>query len=699
MKRILIVILLLVLVVPVSGQWRQFVYFDRDTVWINGWGYPLKMVGDLSLDGAISIDTLKVDEIAERTSGNGIHVRSDMTLYENLMLSQIAGERFVVASDLDSTIIDMGAVINVFQIEVDNSELLVVDSTGLVGVGIGTPLSMIHVYEDDAFTSAGAGLTVEQDGTGDAIAQFLLTGGQRWAAGIDNSDADKYKISRSADLDSDPVITFDTSSNVGIGVTDPDTKVEILAAATQLKLSYDGTYSATFATGAAGDFTLTPSGGDMAIIASLGVGVATPSDKLHVEHNVNGENVTIRMRALTDGGAGRTVYLDWDPDNRSLALGETTEMVLRQGNLGTGTMDPDDAVSLVHATPVFTATDSDINLNTSSSAEQQDTSAVVLDASGEPKWTFASTTGNTVVGQVGTTGDYTITPAGGDVILASSKLAIGVAAMTNMTGLVVEGGVLGMKEITTPTADTNYGKLYTKTDNGLYFQDGAGSEHSVNVSASDYGEMGNAYGSTATEVIAKANEWYAMYHANIIGTSPYLNSGFAFTAGHAGAISATSTGAGATVTMTSAGHTLAADDWVTINGTTTYDGVEQVVSINGNDFVITATNSEADEGGGDAAFQEGSYLTVATTGIYRGAWTACCSQSDNAARTSIITPFINGSQGTKATSAMYIGNNADVSEPHGNGIMSFTAGDRIWFAVQSTDPQTITFTVRTMSLH
>ena len=42
-----------------------------------------------------------------------------------------------------------------------------------------------------------------------------------------------------------------------------------------------------------------------------------------------------------------------------------------------------------------------------------------------------------------------------------------------------ESGVLRLAEITTPSADTNYGKIYTKTDNKIYFQDGAGTEHEI----------------------------------------------------------------------------------------------------------------------------------------------------------------------------------------------------------------------------
>jgi hypothetical protein len=40
-------------------------------------------------------------------------------------------------------------------------------------------------------------------------------------------------------------------------------------------------------------------------------------------------------------------------------------------------------------------------------------------------------------------------------------------------------GVHFFNETSTPTAITNYGAIYTKNDNKLYFQDGAGTEHTV----------------------------------------------------------------------------------------------------------------------------------------------------------------------------------------------------------------------------
>ena len=40
-------------------------------------------------------------------------------------------------------------------------------------------------------------------------------------------------------------------------------------------------------------------------------------------------------------------------------------------------------------------------------------------------------------------------------------------------------GAIAMSEMTTPTALADYGKIYTKSDNKMYFQDGAGVEHEV----------------------------------------------------------------------------------------------------------------------------------------------------------------------------------------------------------------------------
>jgi hypothetical protein len=62
----------------------------------------------------------------------------------------------------------------------------------------------------------------------------------------------------------------------------------------------------------------------------------------------------------------------------------------------------------------------------------------------------------------------------------NSKFSVNAAILTNQVlGDIQAGNSLILPEITTPTADTNFGKVYTKTDNKLYFQDGAGVEHEI----------------------------------------------------------------------------------------------------------------------------------------------------------------------------------------------------------------------------
>jgi len=85
--------------------------------------------------------------------------------------------------------------------------------SGNVGIGITSPVSTLHVYENSTATDSTAGITIENAGTGDSIIQFLETGTQRWVVGLDNSDSDKFKISSDGDLNTNARLTIDTSGN------------------------------------------------------------------------------------------------------------------------------------------------------------------------------------------------------------------------------------------------------------------------------------------------------------------------------------------------------------------------------------------------------------------------------------------------------------------------------------------------------
>lgn len=68
----------------------------------------------------------------------------------------------------------------------------------IIGNG-GTDTKPLVIYQNSSNTGGTAGMTIEQDGTGDAIIDFLLTGVTRWQMGIDNSDSDNFIIGRGSD--------------------------------------------------------------------------------------------------------------------------------------------------------------------------------------------------------------------------------------------------------------------------------------------------------------------------------------------------------------------------------------------------------------------------------------------------------------------------------------------------------------------
>ena len=115
-------------------------------------------------------------------------------------------------------------------------------SAGNVGIGIAAPVAKLHVYQNNSDDDTTAGVTIEQDGTGDAALSFLLSTVRRWRLGIDNNDLDKFKISSSTNLSTNNKLTIDVNGNVGIGTTSPGQKLDVTGGG--VKIQSDGSAAA-----------------------------------------------------------------------------------------------------------------------------------------------------------------------------------------------------------------------------------------------------------------------------------------------------------------------------------------------------------------------------------------------------------------------------------------------------------------------
>ena len=199
-------------------------------------------------------------------------------------------------------------------------------------------------------------------------------------------------------------------------------------------IGYDNTVSEGLCFDADGNATFTD---------NVGIGGVTPTEKLHVQSD----------------GVATSIFLDSYGDYmNNQFVGRSAS-----GSLGTP------AVTLEH-TILFCLS----GRGWANGAFTPTTGIISIESDEE----FSATAyGTRIVFDVTPIGSTTrfeamrINPAG--------KVGIGTTSPSAYADLTLEGGALCIKEITTPTADTDYGKVYTKDDNKLYFQDGAGTEHEI----------------------------------------------------------------------------------------------------------------------------------------------------------------------------------------------------------------------------
>jgi hypothetical protein len=120
-------------------------------------------------------------------------------------------------------------------------ESLVYESAGRLGVGTAGPqyqfdvvstnrgmVDLMRLRRANAVDNLTDSMfTLEHSGSGDPALKFMLTGGEKFILGIDNSDGDKFKIGRAHNLGVNDLFTLDTSGQLGLGTAAPMVKLHV----------------------------------------------------------------------------------------------------------------------------------------------------------------------------------------------------------------------------------------------------------------------------------------------------------------------------------------------------------------------------------------------------------------------------------------------------------------------------------------
>ena len=211
-------------------------------------------------------------------------------------------------------------------------------NTNRIGIGSAAPVNILQVNHSAADNDNGIMIVNEAttiadgallgaigfDGADGNVPSSVLESSCFIAAyaAEDHSTGDKggdlafgcSVINENQDVVSTRHMTILDSGNIGIGVSDPDAKLEILDTGTQFKLSYDATNYASFAVAADGLLnivTVDPDGAEADIClnpdGNVGIGTTAPDQLLHLE--AGGAPTLLKLSSSAISG-GRDVAMD-----------------------------------------------------------------------------------------------------------------------------------------------------------------------------------------------------------------------------------------------------------------------------------------------------------------------------------------------------------------------------------------------------
>ena len=173
------------------------------------------------------------------------------------------------------------------------------------------------------------------------------------------------------------------------------------------------------------------------------------------------------------------------------------------------------------------------------------------------------------------------------------------------------------------------------------------------------------------------------------------NFGLELVAGETQAITAFADGGGGEVTVTSAGHGLSAGDYITISGTTNYNDVYEVQSVDGNNFNITETFN-GDDATGDYHRGTAGCVSAGGGGKYLYIWTVSF-EAAAANKDFEFDIYVNTTPTTPVDHEFTAG--ATRTTINGQQILELEAGDCLSFALRNTtDNSNITIDDGTWSM-
>jgi len=114
------------------------------------------------------------------------------------------------------TSLNVDGTVTAAGLTVDTNTLVVDATNNRVGIGTSSPSTKLTVFG----TGVGnATVQIEGEGGADPFINFLANNTQHWSLGIDDSDADKFKISEHSALGTNDYFVVDVTGNVGIGMS------------------------------------------------------------------------------------------------------------------------------------------------------------------------------------------------------------------------------------------------------------------------------------------------------------------------------------------------------------------------------------------------------------------------------------------------------------------------------------------------